>query len=99
MRTIATICISLFASGTLFVPSLAHPQDDTAGLDDVVLLEKSDISDHTILTFLKYRKLDFVLDAEVLVDAAGVSPAGLQHFSDDSLAHAELLQARNIFGT
>ncbi len=66
MRTIAIVCISLLVSGTLFIPSLAHPQDNIVGLDDVVLLEKSDISDQTILTFLEYRKLDFALDVEAL---------------------------------
>jgi len=66
MRTIATVCVSLLVSATFFIPSLAHSQDDVAGLDDVVLLQKSDISEQTILTFLKYRKIGFALDTEAL---------------------------------
>ncbi len=75
MKTVVVIFASLAASGLLFSPSAAYSQDDTVSIDDVVLLTQTDISDETILTFLEYRNLDFVLDAETVrqLKEAGVS--------------------------
>ena len=63
MKTVLTVCTALTASAMLLNPSLAYSQDGMVSLDDVVLLAQSDISEQTILTFLKYRKLEFALDA------------------------------------
>jgi hypothetical protein len=66
MKTALTLCAALIASGMLLNPSLAYSQDGTVSLDDVVLLAQSDISDQTILTYLKYRNLDLALDADAV---------------------------------
>lgn len=75
MRMLLTICTALTASGMLANPSLAHAEDGIASLDDIVLLARSDISDLTTLTFLKYRTLDFVPDAGAVqrLQESGVS--------------------------
>ena len=50
-------------------------------MDDIVLLAESDISDQTILTFIRYRQLDFVLDAKGVqrLREAGVSEDVIQY--------------------
>ena len=56
-------------------PAPAFSQESTVSFDDMVLLAQSDIADQTIMTFLRYRQLDFVLDATSIqrLRAAGVS--------------------------
>jgi len=70
----SALCAAVAACSTLH-PAPAYSQDGTVSLDDVVLLAQSDISDQTILTYLKHRRLDFVLDAEGVQELreAGVS--------------------------
>ena len=71
---------SLAACSTL-TPVPAYSQDGMVSLDDVVLLAQSEISDQTILTFLRYRQLDFVLDAKGVqrLREAGVSEDVIQY--------------------
>ncbi len=59
----------------------AYSQDDTVSFDDVLLLAQSGISDRTIMTFLNIRRLDFVLDAEGILQLreAGVSEDIIQY--------------------
>ncbi len=75
MRRAVIFCAVLTLSSMFFTLSSVKAQDNTVSLDDVVMLVQSDISTPTILTFLKYRSLDFELDAEALqqLRAAGVS--------------------------
>jgi hypothetical protein len=66
MKTVLTTCIALAASGMLLKPLPAYSKDGTASVEDIVLLAQSDISQQTILTFLKHRKLDFAVDADAV---------------------------------
>ena len=69
------------ALGVCSMLNSVYSQDDTVSFDDVLLLAQSGISDRTIMTFLKVRRLDFVLDAEVIqqLREAGVSENIIQY--------------------
>ena len=58
--------LAALTASSMLSPAPAYSQDDMASLDDVLLLAQNDISDQTILTFLKYRRLDFPLDAKAV---------------------------------
>ena len=60
-RAPCLVLCTVLAAGTL---NPAHSQDDTVSLDDVLLLARSGISEQTIRVFLQRRRLNFVLDAE-----------------------------------
>ena len=80
------LCVALAACS---VPSPALLQDDdTVSLDDIVFLAQSDISDQTILTYLKHRRLDFVLDAEGVQELreAGVSEEIIRYLLENPYA-------------
>ena len=69
------------ALGVCSMLNSAYSQDDTVSFDDVLLLAQSGISDRTIMTFLNIRRLDFVLDAEGILQLreAGVSEDIIQY--------------------
>jgi hypothetical protein len=75
VKTVFAVCATLTALGMLLNPSPAYSQDGGVSLDDVILLAQTDISDQTVLVFLKYRNLSFVLDADAVrrLSEAGVS--------------------------
>ena len=58
-------------------PAPAYSQAGIVSFDDMLLLAQNDISEQTILTFLKYRKLAFALDAKTVqrLRDGGVSDA------------------------
>ena len=62
-RILSSALLAALTASSMLSPATAYSQDDMVSLDDVLLLVQNDISDQTILTFLKYRKLDFPLDA------------------------------------
>ncbi len=74
------ICTTL-AACSMLNPAPALSQESTVSLDDIVLLAQSNISDQTIMTFLWYRQLDFVLDAKGIerLRAGGVSDDIIQY--------------------
>jgi hypothetical protein len=68
------VCAAL-VTYSLLNPVAALSQENMVSLDDIILLAESDVSDQTIMTFLWYRQLDFVLDSKGIqrLRAAGVS--------------------------
>jgi len=56
-RLLALAFCTAVAAGSTLNPAPAYSQDGTASLDDVVLLAQGDISDQTILTYLKHRRV------------------------------------------
>jgi hypothetical protein len=83
MKTIVATCIALAASAMLFSPLPAYAKDGVVSVDDVVLLVQSDISQQTILTFLKHRSLDFAVDADAvkLLREGGVGEEIIRYLS------------------
>ena len=73
-------CAVLAASCSINAVAPPAPQA-VVSLDDVVLLARSDISDQTIFTFLDFRELGFVLDAQslLLLRESGVSEAVIRY--------------------
>ncbi len=86
------------ALGVCSMLNSAYSQDDTVSFDDVLLLAQSGISDRTIMTFLKVRRLDFVLDAEGIqqLREAGVSEDIIQYLLNYAYAPISVPQTYDI---